>query len=78
MTRHRTDLLSLLFGLAFIALAVAARNGALRFTSPPDLRWIWPALLIGGGLSLLAGLTRSDATADAPETAGWESPPADG
>lgn len=94
MTRHPTDLLSLLFGLSFMALAVAARSGVLRITGSIELRWIWPALLIGGGLSLLAGLTRSDTTArapaadtpdeagdppgDAPDAAGWESPPADG
>lgn len=90
MTRHRTDLLSLLSGLAFIALAVAARNGVLRVTGPLDLRWVWPALLIGGGLTLLAGITRDDAAGDVPagdttpgggggpDAAGWESPPVDG
>lgn len=88
MTRHRTDPVSLVFGALFVTLAIAAWTGALRLTAALDLRWLWPVLLIVGGLALLAGATRGrdpgaarDTTGDAGDTAGdagWESPGTDG
>lgn len=81
MTRHRTDPLSLLFGLVFVGVAVAAWNDALRLDTSLDLRWVWPALLIGGGLTLLAGLTRRGdhgAPGEEPDEAGWEPADVDG
>lgn len=88
MSRHRTDLLSLVSGLVFIGAAIAAWNGVLRLDGLLDLRWVWPVLLIAGGLALLAGVTRrdgapagdTDPSSDADDVtagdAGWESPPA--
>lgn len=89
MNRHRTDLVSLVAGLTFAGVAIAAWTGQLRLDAPLDLRWVWPVLLIAGGLSLLTGLARrDDEHAVAPSSdgraddgaadAGWESPPADG
>lgn len=51
MRRHPIDLVSLVFGLAFVALAA----GAL-IADPIELieaRWLWPGLLIVLGLALL-------------------------
>ena len=51
MRRHPIDLVSLVFGLAFVALAAAA-----LIADPIELieaRWLWPGLLIVLGLALL-------------------------
>ena len=81
MTRHRTDVVSLLFGLLFLGLAAASWAGLLRADAGLDLRWIPPALLIVGGLTLLAGVTRGPAdgaSEGAADGTGWESPAEDG
>jgi hypothetical protein len=52
--RHETDVLSLVAGLLFIALAaifVLAESGSLDL----EPRFIWPVLLIGLGVAGLAG-----------------------
>jgi hypothetical protein len=63
MRRHPLDLVSLVFGLAFAALATAA-----LVADPVQLveaRWLWPGLLIVLGLALLlAPLGGRERTAD--------------
>lgn len=58
MTPHRTDLASLLPGLAFVALAVLAAADRIGFDTTFEWRWVWPVVLIGAGFALLAGLGR--------------------
>lgn len=53
MKRHSTDLLSLLPGLLFVAIAVLALAGGLTV----DLLaadWVWPSVLIALGVLVLA------------------------
>jgi NO-binding membrane sensor protein with MHYT domain len=67
MKRHSFDIISFLFGALFVGAGVSAVlfNGAFsRF----DGRWVWPALLVVGGvvfaLSTWRPLYKGDATAD--------------
>lgn len=56
MTRHRLDTLSLVSGLLFTAIGVAALFDAIDldvFTTD----WVWPAVLIGAGVAVLLTLT---------------------
>jgi hypothetical protein len=58
MHRHEVEPLSLIFGVLFTGVGVAflVDHGELV-----RLRWLWPALLLGFGVALLAGvLTRRD------------------
>lgn len=53
MERHDPDLTSLISGLLFVGLGilfVADRVEAINL----QVRWVWPALLIGLGIALLA------------------------
>jgi hypothetical protein len=59
MRRHPTDLLSLLPGLVFVAVAATALAGGIDFELRLELDWVWPALLLAVGLALLAGLGRT-------------------
>lgn len=83
MTRHRTDPLSLFFGVVFVAIAGVAWTGGLSLHSL-DLGWLWPSLLIAAAVALLAGLARDDATdpsvasLDEPTGHEWEGADADG
>lgn len=57
MERHDLDLTSLISGLLFVGLGVlflSDRVGAIDL----QVRWVWPGLLIGLGIALLAGGTR--------------------
>jgi hypothetical protein len=61
MYKHRFDPISFVFGLGFVALA-------LLFTLPADpwdiyfggvtLGWVWPLVIIGAGVALLAPMVR--------------------
>ena len=61
MYKHRFDPISFVFGLGFVALA-------LLFTLPADpwdiyfggvtLGWVWPLVIIGAGVALLAPMIR--------------------
>ena len=53
MNRHRFDLISLFFGLLFTGLAVTAafvEEDIAAF----EARWVWPVLLVVGGLAIVA------------------------
>ncbi len=52
MERHEFDGVSFFFGLIFMTLAswVLVTDGRLDFV---DARWIWPVLLVVGGIALL-------------------------
>ncbi|MEX0952762.1 MAG: hypothetical protein WDZ26_02915 [Nitriliruptoraceae bacterium] len=59
MTRHPLDVLSLVFGILFVAIATIGLVDALTL-SLGDLRWLLPALLIViGGVLLVTGGTRA-------------------
>lgn len=67
MSRHRTDLLSLAFGLCFAAVGLVLLSGSSGALS---LAWVGPivAIVLGGLLVLAARSTRTPSEADgAPE-----------
>lgn len=84
MERHDLDLTSLISGLLFVGLAIlflADRVDAIDL----QVRWVWPALLIGLGVALLASGSgrrngngqatasgEADATAQAPDASAPE------
>jgi hypothetical protein len=70
MRRHRLDLISLFFGLTFVAIGGVFISGQVDVT---DIDWevTWPLPLIAGGLMMLAGALRA-MTRSKPETAGDE------
>lgn len=85
MKRHSTDLLSLLPGLLFVAIAVLALAGGLT-VDLLSADWVWPSALIALGVLVLAsagrGRRRPDAhdvvtapRADTDATAGDAEPP---
>jgi hypothetical protein len=58
MTNNRLDIVSLIFGLLFLAAAgayVTDRYLALDINT----QWMWPALLVVAGVAVLAGTIRS-------------------
>jgi chloramphenicol 3-O-phosphotransferase len=57
MRRHEANISALLSGLLFIGLGVyALAVGSDRLGDA--LRWVWPVLLLGLGVALLAGSSR--------------------
>jgi hypothetical protein len=52
MKRHAFDGISFFFGLVFVTVAswVLLTDGALDFV---DARWVWPVLLVAGGIGLV-------------------------
>ena len=63
MRRHSANLTGLLSGLLFVGV------GAYALTAGPDrladaLRWVWPIMLLGLGVALLAGSSRQNRTRD--------------
>ena len=58
MERHRLDVLSLIFGLIFTAVAVLGLTDVLTLTFA-DLRWLGPAVLVVVGVALLFTAGRS-------------------
>ena len=54
MKRHRFDAVSFFFGLVFTALSawVLFADDLDIF----DVRWVWPSLLIVGGVALIASM----------------------
>jgi hypothetical protein len=59
--RHRFDILSFVFGLLFVLVAIVGLTDLVELTWL-DLRWIGPAVLVGLGLVLVltAGRGRND------------------
>lgn len=53
MKRHRLDLFSLIAGLLVVAIAVAALTGVWFRAAAA---WLWPGVLIGGGLVVLVAV----------------------
>ena len=63
MRRHRTNLTGLLCGLLYIGVGVyALAAGPSRLGD--TLRWVWPIMLLGVGVALLAGSTSQDGSRD--------------
>lgn len=58
MKRHPFDPLSLIGGLAFVALGLAVLLRAVDFTLF-DADWVWPGLLIAAGIGILLTLGSS-------------------
>ena len=63
MRRHSANLTGLLSGLLFVGV------GAYALMVGPDrladaLRWVWPIMLLGLGVALLAGSSRQDRPRD--------------
>jgi hypothetical protein len=64
MKRHRFDVLSATAGGIFVVLAISFL--ATGSDVIDQVRWIWPALLLGlGGAGLAGALKRDDDPADA-------------
>lgn len=68
MKRHPTDLLSLVPGLLFVAIAAVALAGGLT-VDLLSADWVWPSVLIALGVLVLAsaGLGGRDGTASVDE-----------
>lgn len=76
MKTHPTDLVSLVTGLLFTAIAIVAIAGGLT-VDVLSAEWVWPSALVLLGLLVLAtaGLGRrgdTDATTDHDDDAGAE------
>lgn len=74
MKRHPTDLLSLLPGLLFVAIATVALAGGLT-VDLLSADWVWPSVLIALGVLVLAsaGLGRRDRAGASDEVdAHWD------
>lgn len=71
MRTHPTDLLSFVPGVVSVTVAIVALAGGLTLDALAT-DWVWPAVLIGLGLLVLAtaGIgRRTPATAQGPEDA---------
>ena len=69
MNRHPLDAVSLVFGLIFVSLAVAALFDAIDF-GLFDVDWLWPAVLIGSGIAVLLTLgSRQDVPGETDRSA---------
>ena len=71
MRRHSANFTGLLAGLLFIGV------GSYALAVGPDrladqLRWVWPAILLGLGIALLAGSSRQHRSRDEVGTEGSE------
>ena len=63
MRRHRANLTGLVSGLLFIGIgAYALAVGPERLGDA--LRWVWPIMLLGLGVALLAGSPRQNRSRD--------------
>lgn len=58
MRKHELDWVSLIAGAVFLLVAVTHLVGAAT-GDDPDLRWLFPAMLVGIGLAGLTGALRS-------------------
>lgn len=70
MKPHRTDLVSFIPGVVFVAVALAALFGGLRLDALAT-EWFWPVSLVVIGIVVLVTSSRSgsDADEDAPDPA---------
>lgn len=74
MRTHRFDPISFIFGLAFLGLAVLFALPAEPwdiYFGGVSLGWVWPLLVTGAGVALLAPVLRSssaDISDGEPET----------
>ncbi len=73
MSRHAADVVSLVFGVVFVALGLVGIVDTLS-VSLADIRWLLPGLLIVFGLVLVitSGRDRGDAPATGHDTPGTE------
>ena len=63
MRRHSANLTGLLSGLLFIGVGVyAMAAGPDRLAD--ELRWVWPAILLGLGFALLVGSSSQNRSRD--------------
>ncbi|HEX6256391.1 MAG TPA: hypothetical protein VFZ70_11350 [Euzebyales bacterium] len=58
MERHRLDLLSLLAGLLFLALGLGHLLAGPAAAIWLSITRLWPILLVGAGVAVLAGIIR--------------------
>lgn len=66
MKRHDLDLTSLIAGVLFVGLGVLFLTDLLGSINL-QVRWVWPALLIGLGVALLASGRRNGVDASDEE-----------
>lgn len=59
MTRHRLDLVSLIFGVVFVVVGMAHLLGLNVITGWATLLSAWPILLVAAGVAVLIGIVRS-------------------
>lgn len=65
MRPHRLDPTSLIAGFLFVGLGLVFLSDQAG-TIDLEVRWIWPALLIGLGIALLGPRRASDDEVDGP------------
>ena len=77
MKRHSTDLVSLIFGVIFVAAAGWWLVGQYVHIDVPHLGWITAAVLIGLGVLGLAGSLRRERAEPVSSAAPTTAPPAE-